>query len=78
VKAIMTNVKADEGVGRHAKTLPVTGTVVMTAEKHDSMRHMKVSDERYARLQMVGQNMLRVMVTIDKATVCDMRAFDII
>jgi len=50
----------------------------MTAEKHDSMRHMKVSDERYARQQIVGQNMLRVMVTTDKATVCDMRMFDII
>ena len=68
----MTNVKADEGVGRHAKTLPVTGTAAMTTEKHNSMRHPKVSDKRYVRQHMVGQNMLRVMATINKATLCDM------
>jgi len=34
LKAIMTNVKAGEGVGRHA----VTATAAMTTEKHNSMR----------------------------------------
>jgi len=68
----MTNAKADEGVGRHAKTLPFTGTAAMTTEKRISMRHPKVSDKRYVRQHMVGQNMLRVMATINKATLCDM------
>jgi len=43
----MTNVKADVGVGRHAKTLAITKTAPMTTEKHNSMRDLKVSDKRH-------------------------------